>query len=66
MHYQETFQPTNPKIGDWWVDTSTNPKKLYRHNGIRWVEFNPNMKIINDTLPADDPYKAYDRARGVL
>ena len=41
-------------------------KKLYRYDGEKWVEFDPNMKIYNSELRPADPYKAYDKAMDVI
>ena len=32
-----TNAPSEPKTGDYWWDTSTNPVQLMKHNGITWA-----------------------------
>lgn len=60
-------KPVNPRPGDWWIDESSKARRIYRYNGIRWIEFNPtNMKIMDDTPKPEDPADAYDRAMGIL
>ena len=39
-------------------------KKLYRYDGKKWVEFEPDIRIYE--AKPDDPYKAYDRAMGII
>lgn len=40
-------------------------QKMFRFDGDNWLEFKPDPKIIH-TIQQDDPYKAYERAMGIL
>lgn len=66
-HYCSPTPPKNPKAGDLWYNTNDN-EFYVMDDANRWIAVDDDGLvtdiIIHDDL--DDPYKAYDRAMGII
>ena len=60
--------PTSPSPGDLWYNTSDNEFYVF-DDARRWITVDNDDLVTNIIMHddvADDPYKAYERAMGVL